>query len=61
MGDPNSQRAILFGFQVPQGVTPTGPFVLDVTALDVNGVKTPGTWRFTFDAPLTPSLVAAAG
>ena len=54
-GDPNGQRATLFGFQVPQGVTPTGPFVLEVTALDVNGVKTPGTWRFTFNAPLTPS------
>jgi hypothetical protein len=53
-GDPNGQRATLFGFQVPQGVTPTGPFILEVTALDVNGVKTPGTWRFTFNAPLTP-------
>jgi hypothetical protein len=54
-GDVGGERATLFGFQVPEGVTPTGPFVLEVTALDVKGVKTPGTWRFTFDALLTPA------
>lgn len=54
-GGVGGERATLFGFQVPDGVTPTGPFVLDVTALDVAGVKTPGTWQFTFDAKLTPA------
>lgn len=48
-----SESATLFGFRVPDAVTPAGPFVLEVTALDVNGEKTPGTWRFVFDAPLT--------
>lgn len=54
-GDVRGQSATLFGFRVADGVTPTGPFVLEVTALDVKGEKTAGTWRFTFDAPLTPS------
>lgn len=55
VGDIGGERATLFGFRVPEGVTPTGPFVLEVTALEVAGAKTPGTWRFTFDAPLTPA------
>jgi len=54
-GEVRGASALLFGFQVPGGVTPAGPFVLEVTALDVQGVKTPGTWRFAFDAPLTPA------
>ena len=49
------ERATLFGFDVPEGVEPAGPFVLKVTALEVAGVKTPGTWQFTFDARLTPA------
>lgn len=53
-GDVRGQSALLFGYEVPDGVTPMGPYVLEVTALDVQGVKTPGTWRFAFDARLTP-------
>ncbi len=54
-GDVRGESATLFGFKVPDGVTPAGPFVLEVTALEVNGEKTPGAWTFTFDAPLTPA------
>lgn len=54
-GDVGGQSATLSGFKVPDGVTPAGPFVLEVTALEVNGVKAPGAWTFTFDAPLTPA------
>jgi hypothetical protein len=54
-GDVRGTSALLFGFKVPDGVTPIGPYLLEVTALDVQGVKTPGTWHFTFDARLTPA------
>jgi hypothetical protein len=50
-GHVNGTAAVLFGFQVPDGVTVEGPFTLEVTALDVAGVQTPGTWHFTFDVP----------
>jgi hypothetical protein len=50
-GDVNGTTASLFGFQVPDGVTVEGPFTLEVTALEVAGVQTPGTWQFTFDVP----------
>lgn len=53
--DVGGETATLFGFQVPQGVTLAGPFVLEVTALDVGGVETPGSWRVTFDVPATPA------
>jgi hypothetical protein len=54
-GEVRGASALLFGFKVPDGVTPAGPFALEIDALDVQGVKTPGTWHFTFDAPLTPA------
>lgn len=54
-GDVRGQSALLFGFKVPDGITPAGPFVLEIAALDVGGEKTSGTWRFTFAAPLTPA------
>ena len=54
-GEIRGASALLFGFKDPDGVSPAGPFVLGVTALDVQGVRTPGTWRFAFDAPLTPA------
>ncbi len=59
-GEVGGQSATLFGFQVPDGVTPTGPFVLEVTALGDDatgeaGERIAGTWRFTFDASQTPS------
>jgi len=50
-GNVNGTAAVLFGFRVPDGVTLEGPFTLEVTALDVAGVQTPGTWHFTFDVP----------
>jgi hypothetical protein len=50
-GDVNGTAAVLFGFQVPDGVSLKGPFTLDVTALEVAGEKTPGSWKFTFDVP----------
>lgn len=53
-GSVNGTAAVLFGFQVPDGVTVNGPFTLEVTALDVAGQETPGSWLFTFDTPLTP-------
>ncbi len=59
-GEVGGQSATLFGFQVPDGVTPTGPFVLEVTALGDDaageaGQSIAGTWRFSFDASLTPT------
>lgn len=53
-GDVDGMTASLFGFRIPDGVTVNGPFTLEVTALDVAGQKTPGSWLFTFDTPLTP-------
>jgi hypothetical protein len=50
-GVVDGTAAVLFGFQVPDGVTLEGPFTLEVTALDVAGVKTPGTWHFSFGMP----------
>lgn len=53
-GDVDGMTASLFGFRIPDGVTVNGPFTLEVTALDVAGQETPGSWLFTFDTPLTP-------
>jgi hypothetical protein len=53
-GDVDGTTASLFGFQVPAGVTVSGPFTLEVTLADVAGQEVPGTWLFTFDTPLTP-------
>lgn len=60
-GDIRGQSALLFGFNVPDGITPTGPYALEISALDVGGKKTPGTWRFTFAAPLTPAWSGQPG
>lgn len=53
--------ATLFGFRVPDGITPRGPFTLEVTSVTTAGSETPrnwtevpGHWTFTFDVPLTP-------
>lgn len=45
--------ASLFGFQVPDGLTPEGPFRLEVTSVISASGETQGQWAFTFDAPLT--------
>ena len=53
-GDVSGTTASLYGFQIPDGVTLSGPFTLEVMALEVAGAETPGSWLFTFDPPLTP-------
>jgi hypothetical protein len=53
-GDVDGTTASLFGFRIPDGVMVSGPFTLEVTALDVAGQEVPGSWLFTFDPPLTP-------
>ena len=45
--------ALLFGFAVPDGITPAGPFTLEVTGLQVAGEQRLGDWSFAFDVPLT--------
>lgn len=45
--------ASLFGFQVPKGVTPRGPYLFEVTKLDVGGRALAGSWVIRFDVPLT--------
>jgi hypothetical protein len=49
--------ADLFGFRVPNGVTPVGPFTLEVTSVMKADGELPGHWVFTFDVPLTPALI----
>ena len=47
--------ATLFGFRVPDGITPRGPFTLEVTSVTTAAgeIETLGQWTFTFDVPLT--------
>jgi hypothetical protein len=58
-GDIQGVSAELYGLHVPAGVTPHGPFTLDVTSVWTAGgvprewTETPGHWTFTFDVPLT--------
>jgi hypothetical protein len=56
-GDVRGVSATLFGFTVPDGVTPRGPFILDVTGVLVDQEReVAGHWVFNFDVPLTPAL-----
>jgi hypothetical protein len=50
-GDIGGTTASLYAFIIPEGIAISGPFTLEVTALEVAGEKTPGTWHFTFDVP----------
>jgi hypothetical protein len=47
--------AALCGCNVPAGITPHGPYTLEVTSVttDAGEIETPGHWTFTFDVPLT--------
>jgi hypothetical protein len=57
-GVVHGATASLFGFKVPAGVTPQGPFTLEVMSLVTgSGKDVPGHWAFAFDVPLTPALV----
>lgn len=52
--DVRGVTAWLFGFRVPDGITPHGPFTLEVTSVTTtSGATTPGHWTFKFDVPLT--------
>jgi hypothetical protein len=51
--DVRGVSATLFGFRVPDGITPHGPFTLEVTSVMTAAGETPGHWTFTFDVPLT--------
>jgi len=52
-GDIRGTSAMLFGFEVPSGVTPEGPYTLEVTSLTTADGELPGRWTFSFDVPLT--------
>jgi hypothetical protein len=60
-GDVRGISASLFGFKVPDGITPQGPFTLEVTSVVTAGGETPGHWTFSFDVPLTPLFTQAPG
>lgn len=54
--DVRGVSATLFGFQVPDGITPQGPFTLEVTSVMTAPFEmTRGDWAFTFDVPLGPA------
>ena len=50
--DARGVTATLFGFRVPDGVTPSGPFTLEVTSVMTAAGETRGRWVFTFDVPI---------
>jgi len=54
--DRRGSTATLFGFQVPDGITPHGPYILEVTSVMTAPFEmTRGDWTFTFDVPLGPA------
>lgn len=58
--DVRGVTATLFGFGVPDGITPRGPFTLEVTSVMTRaGDTTPGHWTFKFDVPLTSAPIRA--
>jgi hypothetical protein len=52
-GDVRGASATLCGLHVPDGITPQGPFTLEVTSVTTAAGETLGHWTFTFDVPLT--------
>ncbi|MEX2011660.1 MAG: hypothetical protein WEF51_05445, partial [Chloroflexota bacterium] len=51
--DARGVTATLFGFTVPNGTTPDGPYTLEVTSVMTAAFEmTRGDWTFTFDVPL---------
>jgi hypothetical protein len=53
--DLRGTTAMIFGFKVPEGTTPLGPFTLEVTSVTTATGETTGHWSFAFDVPLTPA------
>jgi hypothetical protein len=49
LGEVKGQSATVFGFKVPEGTMPAGPYVLEVTSLSLAAGEQPGSWTFTFD------------
>jgi hypothetical protein len=58
-GDVRGVSASLFGFKVPEGITPHSPFTLEVTSVTTAAGETTGHWTFIFDVPLTPAATQA--
>jgi hypothetical protein len=53
-GVVHGMTASLFGFKVPPGITPRGPFTLEITSVMTPSTReVAGRWAFTFDVPLT--------
>jgi hypothetical protein len=54
-GDLQGVSATLCGLRVPDGITPQGPFTLEVTSVTTAAgeIETPGNWTFAFNVPLT--------
>ena len=49
--------ATLFGFDVPTGIVPRGPFTLEVRSVMIaEGEQRRGDWTFEFDVPLSPAF-----
>lgn len=57
--DVHGVSAMIFGFKVPNGITPHGPFTLEVTSVTTTAGETKGHWAFTFEVPLTPAASRA--
>lgn len=57
--DLNGVSAMIFGFKVPNAITPHGPFTLEVTSVTTMAGETPGQWAFTFEVPLMPAASRA--
>lgn len=45
------QSATIFGFSIPEGTTPQGPYTLEVKSVTAGDALVPGDWTFTFDLP----------
>ncbi len=49
--------ATLFGFRVPTGIVPRGPFILEVrSVMTAEDEQQRGDWTFEFDVPLSPAF-----
>jgi hypothetical protein len=51
LGEAKGQSATIFGFKVPEGTMPAGPYALKVTSLSLVAGEQSGSWNFTFDVP----------
>lgn len=55
LGEVKGQSATIFGFKVPAGTKPVGPYVLRVTSLSLATGEQSGSWTFNFDVLNTAS------